>query len=243
MYEFLKKTAGRLIPRSVLLKNEGWLRKIISLRYYGRKYQCNICGIHLSGFLMKKNGDQMCPACGSLSRNRRLWTMLAPIIQPGASILHFSPSRSLFRKLSKLDIHYVSTDFEGEFIAQKQHDITAIDEPDNSFDIIICYHILEHIPDDHKAMRELLRVLKPGGRTFIQTPFKDGDTYENPKITSPEDRKIHFGQEDHVRIYSIADLDKRLQKTGFKTQIIQTNEEPGQFHGLRPEQLIMAKKI
>lgn len=242
MYDLLKKAVGLVIPKNWLIKNEGWIRKVLSLRYLGQQYQCNICGTRLSKFLIKHNTDKMCPACGSLSRNRRLWSLLSKKINPGINLLHFSPSRSLFRKLKTLDIHYVSTDYEGEFIAHKQHDITAIDEPADSFDIIICYHVLEHIENDLLAMEELLRVLKPGGTGFIQTPFKTGDTYENPGIISSEDRKIHFGQEDHVRVYSIENLNKRLIQTGFKTEVLSFSEEEGHYNGFRSEQLITVKK-
>ena len=113
------------------------------------------------------------------------------------------------------NLNYITTDFEDEFIAQHKYDICNIPQPDASFDLIICYHILEHIPDDLKAMQELSRVLKPNGICLIQTPFKSGSTYEDPRIITPEDRLEHFGQEDHLRIYSIANLLQRLKNNGF----------------------------
>ncbi|KAA3631194.1 MAG: class I SAM-dependent methyltransferase [Bacteroidetes bacterium] len=242
MYDLLKKTAGLVISKKWLVKNEGWIRKLLSVQYIGHQFECNICETQLSKFLIRHNSEKMCPACGSLSRNRRLWSLLHPLMQPGKKLLHFSPSRSLFRKLNTLDIHYTSTDFEDEFIAHKQYDITAIDEPDDSFDYIICYHILEHIENDRLAMQELLRVLKPGGTGFIQTPYKDGETYENPKITTPEDRKKHFGQEDHVRIYSFEGLHERLTQSGFRTEMLSFTEEDDHYNGFRSEQLIIIQK-
>jgi len=98
----------------------------------------------------------------------------------------------------------------GEFDADKHYNITNISESDNSFDLIICYHILEHIEDDHAAMKELYRVLKKGGSCIIQTPFKDGEISEDDKIKTAEDRIKYFGQEDHQRIYSVDGLKERF---------------------------------
>jgi SAM-dependent methyltransferase len=136
------------------------------------------------------------------------------------SVLDFSPSRCLYRKLKNYPgISYISTDLSGDFLADRQYDITAIDAPDNRFDLILCYHILEHIPADQVAMRELRRVLKPGGTCLVQTPFKSGEIYENPAVTTPEERLQHFGQEDHVRIYSIQGLKERLEGAGFAVEV------------------------
>lgn len=244
MYELLKKGARGFIPFPWLLKNETLIRRIIALFYWGRKFQCNICEQKLSKFQLKKNKDKMCPACGSLPRNRRLWSLVAPLVKPNSDILHFSPSRSLSAKFNSLkNIRYISTDFEDEFPALKHHDITSIDEPDFSFDLILCYHVLEHIEQDKKAMEELFRILKKGGHCFIQTPFQTGEIYENPEVSSPEDRKLHFGQEDHVRIYSVEGLEKRLQQAGFKTTIKSFTPDPDDFNGFKREELIIATKV
>lgn len=117
-------------------------------------------------------------------------------------------------------VEYISTDFAGEFAAQKKHDILQIDEPTNCFDLLICYHVLEHVEDDRKAMSELYRILKPGGKAIVQTPFKDGDIFEDTTIRTPEDRLKNFGQEDHVRVYSVQGLKKRLEQTGFGVEIL-----------------------
>lgn len=243
MYETLKTWAKSLLPNEFFVKNERVIRSFITLGYLGNSYQCNICLQKLSKFQTKSNGDKMCPRCGSLSRTRRLWNTVTPTIQPGDNILHFSPSRSLFRKFNKLGhINYVSSDYENEFLADKKYDITAIDEPDEQFNIIICYHILEHIEKDDLAMNELFRVLKSDGKCFIQTPFKEGDIYENPEVKTPEARNEHFGQEDHVRIYSTSGLNKRLQQAGFNTEIKSFESDQSNVNGLRSEQMIIATK-
>ena len=137
-------------------------------------------------------------------------------LKSNITILDFSPSRAIYRKLKlNPNIAYYSTDFEDQFLADYQYDITNINAEANQFDLIICYHILEHIEQDLTAMNELFRVLKDGGKCLIQTPFKEGEVYENDAVKTKEDRLKHFGQEDHVRIYSIVELKKRLEKSGF----------------------------
>jgi ubiquinone/menaquinone biosynthesis C-methylase UbiE len=100
---------------------------------------------------------------------------------------------------------------------------------------------LEHIENDGQAMKELFRVLKPGGMAIIQTPFKEGNIYENEKIKSPEEREIHFHQEDHVRIYSAVGLKERLQNAGFQVEIKAFKKES--LFGLKEgEKVLFAKK-
>ncbi|GAB5539690.1 MAG: hypothetical protein Salg2KO_17930 [Salibacteraceae bacterium] len=121
--------------------------------------------------------------------------------------------------MQKMPLNYVSSDLSADFIADKRYDITSLPIEANRFDLIICYHILEHVENDKKAMSELFRVLRPGGTCFIQTPFKEGETYEDPSITTETDRLKHFGQKDHVRIYSIDGLKIRLAEAGFNVMV------------------------
>jgi SAM-dependent methyltransferase len=240
MYNAIKGLAKAILPQGFLVNNERLIRNLLVPFYFGSKHQCNICSVRLKKFAVLQNGDLLCPRCGSLSRNRRLWSILKEDLLPGAEILHFSPSRSLYRKLKAYkNIQYTSSDYEGEFIADERFDITNIQAPDNSFSRIICFHVLEHIPDDRKAMQELFRILKPGGKAYLQTPFKPGEVYEDPSITNPEEREKHFGQKDHVRIYSAEGLMKRLAEAGFKVEVLQFNEEPGNFHGFALEESIL----
>lgn len=221
MYNFLKSVAKNILPKKILIKYEEHFRRLLAPMYRGKNCKCNLCETILKNFASLKNGDEICPICGSISRTRRLYKLLNDeFLFPNIKILDFSPSRSLYRKLSDLkDVVYFSSDYENEFLADYRFDITKIDAPDNEFDLITCYHILEHIPEDQKAMSELFRVLKKGGVALIQTPFKDGEIYENENIVSPEERLKHFGQDDHVRIYSVSGLENRLKKAGFMTEI------------------------
>lgn len=145
------------------------------------------------------------------------------------------------------DIEYISTDFAGEFEAQKKYDITNIKESDSSFDLIICFHVLEHIEDDRQAMKELFRVLRKGGKALIQTPFKAGDIFEDITIRTPEDRLKNFGQEDHVRVYSAQGLKKRLEQAGFDVQTLSyattfKNEGDEKMGMKREETILVATK-
>jgi ubiquinone/menaquinone biosynthesis C-methylase UbiE len=145
----------------------------------------------------------------------------------------------LYRKLKKIKtIKYQSTDLSGDFIADYAFDITNLEIEDNSLDLVICYHILEHIIDDTTAMKELYRVMKLGAKALVQTPFKEGTTYEDFSIQSDEERLKHFGQEDHVRIYSISGLKERLENCGFLVEV-RGNFNDEKKYGLNPNEKVI----
>jgi len=187
----------------------------------------------------------LCPFCGSLARIRRFWNILITKNYLKGRILHFSPSRNIYRKLKKRsDVQDATSDYEDEFIADFRFDITKINQKDATFDTIICFHVLEHIPNDIKAMEELYRVAKPNATVLIQTPFKEGAIYENAAINAPEERLKHFGQEDHVRVYSPEGLKTRLTKVGFTVKIVSFPHETDdiRFGFLSPEIVLIATK-
>lgn len=162
-------------------------------------------------------------------------------------LLHFAPEntfRGIFSKLPTLQ--YVTTDY-----CEMSHvnmDITNLAVADNSFDAVICSHVLEHIPDDRRAMQEIHRVLKPGGWAILQVPLdlRLETTYEDFTITDPHQRKLHFGQEDHVRWYGRDYID-RLRSAGFSVQAESYVEslptEIAKRHGLLPEDVYMCRKM
>lgn len=222
MYQRLKKLAKTLLPRQLLFKHEFLLRKLFSIGYKGDNHHCGICKTNLNSFIEIEPNDLLCPTCGSRGRTRRLYKMLGDNNALQGNVLHFSPSRSLYSIFKKMKgMTYFSTDFENEFLADYSIDIRKIDFPSDYFDTIICYHIFEHIEEDQTAMSELFRVLKPYGKCYIQTPFKSGNIYEDTAITSTSGRLKAFGQEDHVRIYSIDGLKERLEQVRFKV-VVQT---------------------
>jgi SAM-dependent methyltransferase len=240
MYKRLKSLIKSILPRDFLVRNEQWIRGLAYPLYLGNRFECLICGAQLSRFIKLESGDLLCPRCGSLPRTRRLWRLIEPQLKAGLQILHFSPSRVLFRKLKKRrDLNYLSTDFEDEFLADQKLDIRHTGLPDQHFDLIICYHVLEHIDDDRSAMQELYRILKLGGQILIQTPFKPGEIFEDQNIVSPEDRLKHFGQADHVRVYSVEGLRNRLEDIGFVVEVLSFEEQSPERLGLKSAERVL----
>lgn len=242
MYSAAKNIIRKILPQKFLFENEMLFRKSLYPFYRGNNCECNICRSRLKHFIRLDNGNLLCPVCGSLPRSRRLFKILNEnYLKSGFSVLDFSPSRAIFRALkNRKDIQYFPTDYENEFLADYHFDITKIDSEPEKFDLILCYHILEHIENDVTAINELYRVLKKNGTALIQTPFKTGDIYENFEIKSPEERLKHFGQEDHVRIYSVEGLAGRLQKAGFQTEI--KVFEKNDYHGFSDQETIIICK-
>jgi len=184
------------------------------------KYWCNFCEKHLEfgNYGIPERKNVLCKNCFSLERHRLLLYFLKEktnIMKERLTVLHFAPERCLTNFLKNLkNIHYISADLYQP--ATMKIDITNIPLPDNSIDAIICNHVLEHIEKDKQAMREIFRILKPGGWAILQVPLsKQPDTFEDSTITSPEKRLKYYGQSDHVRIYGWKDYEKRLKSCNF----------------------------
>ena len=180
---------------------------------------CNICGYQgdFADAGRPVRVDALCPRCGSFERHRLFWLWYARTGRPlPAPVLHFAPEPVLRERLSaELPGQYRSADlFEEE--ADLKLDIEAIELPDASVGTVIANHVLEHV-DDRKAFAELRRVLVPGGLLICAVPIIEGwpTTYEDPSITAPEEREIHFGQSDHVRYYG-RDFRDRPLEAGFE---------------------------
>ncbi len=215
------------------LKLKTFIRKA---RFLGSKYYCPICDSNVRNFrprgfkfpvLTEKNIigggyrlNAQCPVCKSTDRERLLYLYLSnktKFFTEQIKLLHVAPEPALSAVIEKhSNIDYLTADLYSESAMVKM-DITEIDYPDKSFDVIICNHVLEHIIDDSKAMSELYRVLKSGGWGILQVPMSLSlaKTYEDFSITDPAEREQVFGQSDHVRIYAIDYLD-RLKESGFQ---------------------------
>ncbi|MFN5415652.1 MAG: class I SAM-dependent methyltransferase [Flavobacteriia bacterium] len=239
VYDLLKKIARSIIPKSFLFKHELKFRFFSYLLHKGDLFECNICHSKLKHFI--ENENSTCPRCGSIARERRLWEIIqTKNLFLKENILDFSPSRSIYREFKKIKgKKYVGTDLSGNFLADKSFDITSIDAKDQSFDLILCYHILEHIIDDQKAMSELYRILNKNGICIIQTPFKVGGIYEDYTKTSPKERLEAFGQDDHVRVYSVEALIARLENVGFKIEKLTFKEQQNNRHGFKQNEVVL----
>jgi SAM-dependent methyltransferase len=206
---------------------------------------CLVCGQRglFRFFGMPARIDACRPNCKSLERHR-LFAMVDRQVGlvRGGDVLHFAPERALTDYLRKRSSSYVSADLFAEGVDMKQN-IEALTLRDRSFDLIFCSHVLEHV-DDKRAIGELYRVLRPAGTLIAMVPICEGweTTYENPAITRPEERDIHFGQRDHVRYYG-RDFAARLEQAGFVVTTHTASPEDIVTYGLlRGEEVYVCRK-
>lgn len=198
------------------------------LRYLGWRVQCPLCSGRFRSFAPDRwdgkrwHGDSVrCPRCGSLPRHRFLWLYLTQRarLDGRQAVLHLAPEPMIGQRLAAKVREYVSADIEAGR-ASVQADITALPFPDEHFDLVICSHVLEHVPDDRAAIREMQRVLRPGGVALIQTPvnYDQSVTYEDPGASDPDERLRRFSQSDHVRVFA-PDLRQRLEDAAFAVTV------------------------
>lgn len=207
---------------------------VTRLKYSGKNFICPVCGYQAREFLPAglyvKRPNEKCPSCGSQTRHRHVWLFLGEYFKrkQNINILHFSPEKPIADRLRvKQGIQYFTSQYDRTIKADYYLDIQKIDLEDNQFDVIICSHVLEHIPDDQQAMNEMYRILKPGGCAIILVPLWPSEkhaTYENDAITDSRDRIIHFGQFDHLRIYGL-DVTQRLEQAGFKVEVVDMEKQ------------------
>lgn len=168
----------------------------------------------------------LCPNCLSTARERLVLAILQNSDLDGKNILHLSPEKKLYPFLKSKATVTTADLLPGFYktidgLVQKQ-DATNFSFANETFDMVIANHILEHIPDDRKAMSEIFRVLKPGGTAVLQVPYSQSiaHTLEEPGINNPAEQSFRFGQKDHVRIYALSDYMHRLQQAGFLVEMI-----------------------
>ncbi|TXN36823.1 class I SAM-dependent methyltransferase [Flagellimonas hymeniacidonis] len=212
-----------LIPRPLLIKLSYWVRPLIAFWLKGKKYTDPIDGKSFRAFLPygyeQPRENVLSPSTLSLERHRLLWLYLkdeTDLFTKSQKLLHFAPEQAFYKRFKRLQhIEYTTTDLNSP-LAEVKADICELPFADNSFDVILCNHVLEHIPDDTKAMQELYRVLKPGGWGVFQIPqdLKRDKTFEDNSIIDKKERAKIFGQYDHVRVYGKDYFDK-LRSIGF----------------------------
>lgn len=180
---------------------------------------CPICGFEgpfKTAGRLTRSRDALCPSCLSKARHRllRLFFEQSDVLHPRPRALHFAPEPSITSAVQPRCSSYATADLFREGVDLKL-DLEALDLEDASYDLIICSHVLEHV-DDAKALKELFRVLTPGGVAVLAVPINEAldETYEAPEIVEPRDRLLHFGQEDHLRVFG-KDFRSRVQNAGF----------------------------
>lgn len=199
------------------------------LYWLGSRRQCPICGWPARAFRpLSVNPDfpERCSRCGSLARHRLLWLFLqrqTNLFKAPLKVLHFSPEACFIGKFSSLqNLDYTTADVEGGYTTWMETlDVTAIAKPDETYDAVICLHVLQAVEDDRKAMRELFRVLKPGGWAILNSRL-DTDaerTRPNPDLPPPEVRAQSVQQDFAFRIYG-RDFADQLREAGFDVDVV-----------------------
>ena len=191
--------------------------------YFGRGVYCPVCDSRYRKFLPYGYGaakeNRLCPKCLSLERHRLMYLYLqnkTNFFSDKLSVLHIAPEQPFVKRFRKCqNLTYTTADLNSP-LADIKIDVMKIELPDNSYDFIICNHVLEHVEDANVALAELYRILKPNGQAILLVPINpDIDTFEDPTITDPDERQRLFGQYDHVRQFG-KDYANYISKAGFE---------------------------
>lgn len=206
----------------------------------GSAVGCPVCGGSFRRFAPgpRETPNRVCWRCGSLERHRALALALGDrpgLLRPGMRVLHVAPEPSVTRLLPA-GAEVVRGDLDPG-PGERRLDITDLSEfADASFDAIVCMHVLEHVPEDRRALAELRRVLAPGGWGVLNAPITSERTLEDPGLTDPVERRRRYGQDDHVRRYG-PDYLGRLRQAGFDVDVVRLEEDLSAdriaFHRLR----------
>ncbi len=217
-----------LFPRPLLIRVSYLLRPVFAFFLRGNQFVDPIDGKGYRTFLPygygKTRENVLSPGTLSLERHRLLWIFLKEKtsffdVNKNFKVLHFAPEQAFYSRFKKFKHwNYTTTDLNSP-LADVKADICNLPFEANAYDLILCNHVLEHIPDDQKAMHELFRVLKPGGMGIFQIPqdLSRAVTFEDNQITNPKERAAIFGQYDHVRIYGY-DFFEQLRNIGFRVE-------------------------
>ena len=215
----------KILQKVFSVKNQD-IHKVITIlgiklkfKNYKKLNYCPICKTW-SDFLYTRAGNKiLCSKCRSYHRHRFLYFIYKKYFlntNKQIKLLHTAPEECLYQLISQnKNINYITTDLSPErykFCNCLKEDVTNLSFTDNTFDVIISNHVMEHILDDNLYLQELLRVLKPDGKLFISFPvdMKLEKTFQDDSITSPQDREKYYGQNDHVRKYG-KDVFERLK--------------------------------
>ena len=217
---FILKT----VPRRHLISLSHAVMRVTGFLYRGNNVECPVCGKTFSKFMPygynKVRDGVLCPNCFSLERHRLMWLFLkneTGFFIEKLKVLHIAPEQCFHKKFRAMpNLYYITADLESP-LADVKLDVQKMPFDNSTFDVVICNHVLEHVEDDHKALSEIYRVLKPGGYSIMQVPFNSSmeKTLEDPSVNDPAERERLFRQKDHLRLYGL-DYTARVQQAGFK---------------------------
>ena len=223
--KIIKRIKAKLHPSKIKIK-------ILQFTLKGNDVECICCGGKFLSFLpagIVKRANAKCPKCGALERHRTIWMFFkneTNLFSSKLDVLNVAPEKLFYKKLNSLkNISYTSIDLQPESYDYGSKtiamDLTDLKFKEKSFDVIICNHVLEHIPNDAKAMSEMFRVLRQDGWAVINVPVNNnsGTTIEDVTINDPIKQLELYGQPDHVRVYG-KDYVTRLENAGFKVKVI-----------------------
>ncbi len=243
--------ALRKIPRPVLQRISKPLLKLVGLYLRGNTVTCPIINKSYRRFLpygrLKSRPNALCPESLSLERHRLLWLYLQDktnFFTKRIKFLHIAPEQCFMKKFEAQHRDgYITADLDSP-LAKIKMDVHDIPFEKNTFDAVMCNHVMEHVENDIQAMKEIYRVLKPGGWAILQVPFFSpvpDKTYEDPSIISPAEREKKYGQDDHVRLYG-KDYPDRLRSAGFQVTeddyVHTLSEEAVTRYALPPNEII-----
>ena len=231
IYKFLLNK----LPRPLLIRLSYVFRIFAPLVYKGDKVECPVCERKFRKFLsygskVAHRDNVLCPYDLTLERHRVMWLYLKNksdfFTKPNLKVMHIAPEQCFHGKFKKQkNLDYVTGDLLSP-IADLHFDLHDIPLEDNQYEVIFCNHVMEHVKDDLQCMKELYRIMKPGGWGIMQVPIDTSrtTTYEDWSITTPEEREKHFWQYDHVRLYGLNYPD-RLREAGFNVEVVDFSKE------------------
>lgn len=221
------------IPRPYLIWWSKFLAPLVDILFRGNKFTDPINGKSYRKFLpygyVNQRDNALSPGTLSLERHRLLWLYLnneTNFFSKTLKVLHIAPEQCFYNLFKNLkNINYTTFDLNSP-LADIKGDICNLPFKENSFDFILCNHVLEHINDDKKAMKELYRVLNKNGTAILQVPInqKSSKTFEDSSIVDKKQRIEKFGQYDHIRLYGL-DYFKKLESFGFKVDPLKYSKE------------------